>query len=486
MVLTARPRAGLALAWLLILVPAAFGQPPTKTDKPPDDPNPLRELTVSPADVPIPALKYRLIPRISDLNPGNAALLYLRIRHEMTDPEPLKRMDRLSETLDKPMAEFPRDEVRELVDGFGSRLRQIEFGTFRQTCDWGFSLPEQRREVINILLPDTQEMRRWARLLALKIRLEVAEGKTEEALRTIQTELAFGRHVGENPFIIGSLVGIAIENVTLRRMEELLTQPGAPNLYWALTDLPRPLIDMRGSLSQEERMVENMIPELNEIDGPRNAAEWAAYLSKVYGGMVNLASAMTGNEIPAAIRELKTQDVIAFRTAALAEAKAFLRSRKGLTDDQLQVMTDDQLVATFVVGRYREVRDEIFKLSNLPFPETIGPYNKSEKECKALTDSPLAVFAELFPSIISGRIASARLDRNVAAYRTLEALRIYAARHDGGLPKSLADVTEVPIPLDPATDKPFEYRLDGKSAILLAPTIDNRPMTGIHWRISVR
>ncbi|MFO0958152.1 MAG: hypothetical protein U0800_12115 [Isosphaeraceae bacterium] len=479
-------RAGLWTAWLLILVPASMAQDAAKAAKPPEDPNPLKELTVSPADVPTPALKYRLLPRPSDLNPGNAAPLYLRIRHEMTDPEPLKKIDKLSETLDQPMSEFPKEEVRGLVDSFSSRLKQLDFGARRQTCDWAFSLPEQRQESINILLPDTQEMRRWARLLALKIRVEVAEGKTDEALRTIQTELAFGRHVSENPFLIGSLVGIAIEFVTLNRMEELITQPGSPNLYWALTDLPRPLVDMRGPLSEEERFGENMIPELNGIDGQHTPAEWAAILSKIYAGMVNLARTMGGNEIPASVKALSTQDVNAFRKSALADAKAYLRSSKGLTDDQIRVMSDDQVVATYIAGRYREVRDDIFKLSNLPFPEALESYKGMEDRIKALKKGPLAVFVELFPSLLSARLSGARLDRTVSAYRVLEALRIYAARHDGALPKALADVKEVTIPIDPITGKAFDYKLQGKSAVLFAPLTDNRPKTGIHWRITIR
>src|SRR5262249_11512249 len=155
-----------------------------------------------------------------DLNPGNAAPLYLRIRHELSDLSALKEIDDLAQSLDKPLGEFPKEAVRKLVDGFGARIKQIEFGANRQFCDWGFSLPEQRTDAVNILLPDPQEMRRWVRLIALKARVEVAEGKTDEAIRTIETGLAFGRHISQNPFLIGSLVGVSTEGVMLARVEE--------------------------------------------------------------------------------------------------------------------------------------------------------------------------------------------------------------------------------------------------------------------------
>jgi hypothetical protein len=33
-------------------------------------------------------------------------------------------------------------------------------------------------------------------------------------------------------------VGLAIVNIALQSVEEFIQQPGAPNLFWALTDLP--------------------------------------------------------------------------------------------------------------------------------------------------------------------------------------------------------------------------------------------------------
>ncbi|HEX5269924.1 MAG TPA: hypothetical protein VFW33_05535, partial [Gemmataceae bacterium] len=64
--------------------------------------------------------------------------------------------------------------------------------------------------------------------------------------------------------------------------------------------------------------------------------------------------------------------------------------------------------------------------------------------------------------------AAARLDRRIAALRCVEALRLYAAAHDGKLPVALADVKEVPIPDDPMTGKPFAYKVDGDTATITA------------------
>jgi hypothetical protein len=65
-----------------------------------------------------------------------------------------------------------------------------------------------------------------------------------------------------------------------------------------------------------------------------------------------------------------------------------------------------------------------------------------------------------------------RLDRRIAALRCVEALRMYAA-DKGRWPAKLDDVTAVPIPLDPATGKPFDYRVEGDTFTLSADPPEN-------------
>jgi hypothetical protein len=62
-----------------------------------------------------------------------------------------------------------------------------------------------------------------------------------------------------------------------------------------------------------------------------------------------------------------------------------------------------------------------------------------------------------------------RLDRHVAALQCIEALRLYAGTHEGKFPDKLSDVTEMPVPDDPVTEKPFAYRRTGTQAALEAP-----------------
>ncbi|HEY2146641.1 MAG TPA: hypothetical protein VGH32_01810, partial [Pirellulales bacterium] len=58
------------------------------------------------------------------------------------------------------------------------------------------------------------------------------------------------------------------------------------------------------------------------------------------------------------------------------------------------------------------------------------------------------------------------VERRLAALRVIEAMRIYAAAHDGRLPWKLSYISEVPVPNDPGTGEPFEYRYEDGMATL--------------------
>jgi hypothetical protein len=110
----------------------------------------------------------------------------------------------------------------------------------------------------------------------------------------------------------------------------------------------------------------------------------------------------------------------------------------------------------------------------------------AEQRLKAVKAGLLTVLAELQPSIINCLDAQMRLDQRVAALRVVEAIRLYAAFHDGKLPEELNQVTEVPVPDDPATGKPFEYRRDGAAAVLILPEAGLRGRPTPSYRITIR
>lgn len=80
-----------------------------------------------------------------------------------------------------------------------------------------------------------------------------------------------------------------------------------------------------------------------------------------------------------------------------------------------------------------------------------------------------------------------RLDRNLAVLQFIEALRLYAATHNGQFPGSLAEITQVPLPNDPFTQKPFDYSGNGSEAVIKGPAPKGMETDkAIHYRLILK
>ena len=471
-----------ALAGMLCTVSAAMAQEAAPGVKRSGEPQ-VTKLMVSPRPAPAPAMRYRLLPLESERTPGDAAPIYLRLEYALGEEGGKQIRQKPTPWLDLPFDQFPVVEARKFVDMWGNRLQQIEFGSRRQTCNWNYTLPEQKEGVFEIMLPDAPELRHtWIRLVAVKARVEIAEHKNDDAIRTLETGLAFSRHLAEAPFSVNQLIGIACANQMLDRVEELISQPDAPNLYWALTSLPRPLIDIRQAMETEQKMGEWGLPEISEPDRPRTGAEWASLLARLHARMRDLEKAFATGDPAADPGGAKIAAFAEFKAAVLPEARTYTKERRG----SIEGLPNDQIIISFVAGRYRDLRDDHFKPSYLPFPEAFPLYVRADDQLKAIRKGPLSVLASLMSKfVMQAHTASVRLDRRVAALRVIEALRLHLAANPGPLPGALDRVTIVPIPPDPVTGKAFDYHREGEAAILVGSTITSSS-PGFSYRITLR
>jgi hypothetical protein len=431
-------------------------------------------LCVTPKEAATPIFRYRLLPMASELNPGDAAPIYLRLGYELPEGALREAEQKAIAWLALPFDQFPASLARPLADRWSIELRQIAFGTRRRSCDWNYTIPEETDHSLTIRLPDAQTMRIWGRLLAVRARVEIEEGKYDDAIRTIETGLAFSRHVAHGPFYINMLVGVANANLMLDRVDELIGRPGAPNLYWALTALPRPLISMRDATETERMVSEWMVPELGEVDRTRPDGDWASLLTRLHARMVKLEKLLWPEAPPP--NALPT-DLGAFKATMLPKARAYLKTR------QVEAKSDDQALVLAIVGSYRELYDDYFKRAYLPYPDGVALEREVDRGIIAGKSGPAAVFAGMLPAVSSVQMAEVRLDRKVAGLRVVEALRLHAAAHDGQLPESLDQIKAVPVPGDPMTGKPFEYRREGEAAVL---TGQAPPVFRLVYRITVR
>jgi hypothetical protein len=470
-----------ALALVLLLAPTLQAQ-----DRPTGTWAIDRTLTVSPQNAPVPSLRYRLLPLDSDLREGNAVPIYLRLAHEQSDaaqkylaetPQPWNQM---------PVDRIPLDEARQFTQRWRYTVRQLEAGARRRHADWNYTL--ELGDPIGMFLPDAQQMRKYAPLMVLQVRMALAEGDFPAAVHHLQTGFAVSRHLTEGPFFINSMVAFALAVQFLSTVDDFVERPDAPNLYWALTALPRPLIDLRHAAGVEYRMLEMEFPELDDLDRQRTAEQWEALLRRIRTVIRGLSEEGKPHKVPEWFQAAWAADVPAAKSPDLAAARKFVVRSKGLTAKQVEAMPPAQVLILYLMNTYHADRDELYRTFYLPYPEARLLLDAVEKRLRAVPDSEGQALARSFlPALGRVRSVQARLERNLAALRVIEAVRIYAAAHEGQLPSKLSDVTEVPLPNDPGTGRPFAYHCEGDRATLVSQVPgDPLPSNGLRYRVNIR
>jgi tetratricopeptide (TPR) repeat protein len=274
------------------------------------------ELTLYPVKAIEAAQEYRLLPKAEELIDANAVPLYEKAIQSF--PEDYDR-EQIEQWLKIPLDKLPHQQVQSALQQFKAIMQLFEQAAKCRYCNWPYVEEDA-------LLENLRKYRRFVFILELQARLQIAQRQYDKALSTIQIGFAMAKHLGDSPELLHGMVGVAISARMLRPLEQFIQRSDAPNLYWALENLPKPFIDLT------ERTV---------LESP-------------------------------------------------------------------------------------EIREKMHLLMN-------------------------------------------RLDRHIATLQCIEALRLHAGAHGGKFPKELSDVTDISIPADPVTQKPFIYRRISSQAVLEAP-----------------
>src|SRR5262249_48155478 len=128
--------------------------------------------------------------------------------------------------------------------------------------DWQIQA-QIKTEGISLLLPDLQEMRTLGGALKERFAGEVAMRRYDAGLRSAQTIFAMSRHISEHPTVIGCRAAIAIASLAIAPLEDMVQQPGCPNLYWALTHLPSPLVSLVKGMGGERVLITGEFRDLD-------------------------------------------------------------------------------------------------------------------------------------------------------------------------------------------------------------------------------
>jgi hypothetical protein len=263
-------------------------------------------------------------------------------------------------------------------------------------------------------------------------------------------------------------IASAGDQLMFDRIDELITLPDAPNLYWALTALPQRLVDFRPAMENESRLIERLVPELADARSLRREAEWSSLLARIYARMDGIQKMIGTPGTGQGAKKTSSADLDRLKSELLPEARSSLAKRPKADAAASVPMSDDQMIVLYIAGWYRERWDDLFKASYLPYPEARPFYDKViARRRSEETSHPLALLSGIAPAGAKFHEQVAERERRVAALRVVEGVRLYAAANEGRLPPSLDAVRIVPIPPDPLTGKPFEYARVGQTASLV-------------------
>jgi hypothetical protein len=260
---------------------------------------------------------------------------------------------------------------------------------------------------------------------------------------------------------------------------ECIAQPGAPNLYWALAELPPELFDLSDSIRVELQMCMRSFPSLHDAEqAQKSPEEWARVLAQATADFNRL------NEggLP------QVQAAVAASTIMIYPGAKQRLIAGGMEPAKVEAMPAGQVLAIDTVREYRRIADELEKWIYVPYHiarQQPRPDPLPRQGAVGVIGGGYGrLIAELLvPAVEAARNAGERARWQLRAIQTVEALRMAAAVH-GSLPASLEELHPVPAPLNPATGLPYEYALEDGVATLRLPVSDG--FRNMAWRIELK
>ncbi len=474
----------LPLVSLAVVLSVGLGErAASAADKPTVKKPEVRKLTVHPAPEPIPALKHQLLPGLLERTPGNAAVLYNRVLIQFTDQLDDETSERIATWAGRDMAsdELPVEEIREALKPFDAIMSELAVAARRDSCRWDVPF-RKGQNPFAILLPELQQQRQLARVLVVNIRLAILDGRIDDAAEMLKTGFAFARDVGHGPTLIHGLVGIAISNMLTDALVQLSQRADAPNLYWALAAMPRPLIDLRRGMETERHVLDLWMPEFRNLDRLRDDPEfWEARLQEFFE--VDIRFLSDNDDMEVDYRSVMT----------MLALKGYPRARdhmvsRGHSPQEVASMHPARVLLVYTMDTYRKLGDASYKWFFLPYYEAregLAEWNRQFK-AEGRDSEVFPVASLLLPAIGAAKIAVARHERDLEIARMVEAIRIHAATHDGRLPLSGEDITDVPVPTDPMWGKPFAVARDGDTLVIESAPIPYNNKLLHSLRVEVR
>jgi hypothetical protein len=285
-------------------------------------------------------------------------------------------------------------------------------------------------QATKLQFPENATMREAARLLRAESYLMAKDGNYHDAVANLARGFRIAGHAASDPYLIGYLVGVAIDAVTLRGMESILYL-GGPNAAVAdevreAVAKNRPALDFRKSMDGEAVALSVALAEMRR-GGPRAVIE-----IMVAGKAASGEAAPPQAEIPA----------------------------KKLTPEEKRAW--DSLMDAVEADLLHQIRLAAARAAK-PFGVRKAGEQQAEATASIQTSNPIELFRSvLLPDFYRVDIAGLRARAREEALIAGAAVLAFRAKR-GGFPDLLQEALPS-VPQDPFSGKPLEYRRESRAA----------------------
>ena len=248
--------------------------------------------------------------------------------------------------------------------------------------------------------------------------------------------------------------------------------------------LPKPSANAASSVQVDLAQIEFVYPELREARlRELTATEWEQLVTRFRAGYAK-SMLQWGSDEPTKLKiQKRLVDADSIRQGddvAYPAAAAFWRKRN---TDREEAMPDRSVVLNrYYWAEYSRLMNQYNAAFTLPYEHRLPALEQLDREIEGANESqPANPFLVGVPLLYKYALTGAIADRMIAALIVVEAIRDYAASHDGQLPQTLNEIELLPIPDNPLTGKSFDYRVEDGIAILSDP-IPVRHRTAV-WKV---
>ena len=461
-----------------------------------------------------PALRYRLFPPRFACKLGNAAPIY-RKAFAMAGELEEKDADRYESMQlfirgekgrkewwgeeNIPEALSP-EEQRRFFEDYREFFSLLDEAALCAECDWELST-----EDLSWHQGESDTKRFFATgavsgMLEIRTCYAVEQDDIELAIRSVRTLYAFASHLQKIPMVIHAILsGTFCRNAT-SCVSKLIASGKSPNLYWALTQIPRFMNGYCQAVESGRNYFFSLYPQLKEVDNPARDEDheyWHEFGEKF---LVDIQGCMGPETFEA--MQFDDDDTLSKEEAIEQERQRWLEWAKeetlkdnpdafevfkkmiypadprtildelltikqavldwGYPPERIERLCDEHLVAIYAVRAHEELFDEITKWDALDYLTFQSSSEARQARLFSTAESYGTKLAHMIANMIgceAYREVFVSAEQELDALRVIEALRLYAASHGGRLPKKLDKIEDVPVPLDPRTREPFQYKL---------------------------